>query len=233
MRIWNSFNGGNGVSSCRCNSPKCQFLMMISPISFEHSLSCPQLYHHLRTGSVVIAVYFSMPWLQANIDYSMYWVWQQLNADSRPPPASLLFPIFHLIPLGALLVTAIYIPSIKSYCIKRYSACIVPPCQSTACNLTSSISTKTRLTISKSTIFRLTNSKSNISWSTTSRLATYRLTMSRMTTARLTTSTMTAVRWSISRITTSRLTISRLTAFRFTISRLTFPRAISFRSTSS
>ena len=33
------------------NSLKSQFLMMISPISSDLSLSCAQLYHHLRTRS--------------------------------------------------------------------------------------------------------------------------------------------------------------------------------------
>jgi len=33
------------------NSRKSQFLMMISPVPFHISLSCPQFYHHLRTRS--------------------------------------------------------------------------------------------------------------------------------------------------------------------------------------
>jgi len=33
------------------NCPKFQFLMMVSPISSPLALSCPQLYHHLRTQS--------------------------------------------------------------------------------------------------------------------------------------------------------------------------------------
>jgi len=40
---------------------KSQFLMMISLISSDLSLSCAQLYHHLRTRSEVIPPYLSMP----------------------------------------------------------------------------------------------------------------------------------------------------------------------------
>jgi len=40
---------------------KSQFLMMISPISSDLSLSCAQLYHYLRTRSEVIPPYLSMP----------------------------------------------------------------------------------------------------------------------------------------------------------------------------
>jgi len=39
---------------------KSQFLMMISPISSDLSLSHAQLYHHLRTRDEVIPVYLSM-----------------------------------------------------------------------------------------------------------------------------------------------------------------------------
>jgi len=41
----------NGKLTRTRNSLKSQFLMMISPISFDLSLSCAQHYHHLRTRS--------------------------------------------------------------------------------------------------------------------------------------------------------------------------------------
>jgi len=40
---------GDGQLTRTWNSLKSQFLMMISPISSDLSLSCAQLYHHLRT----------------------------------------------------------------------------------------------------------------------------------------------------------------------------------------
>ena len=42
---------GHGKLTCTWNSSTSQFLMMISPIPFHLSLSCPQFYHHLRTRS--------------------------------------------------------------------------------------------------------------------------------------------------------------------------------------
>jgi hypothetical protein len=42
---------GDGQLTHTRNSLKSQFLMMISPISSRLSLSCPHLYHHLRTRS--------------------------------------------------------------------------------------------------------------------------------------------------------------------------------------
>jgi len=42
---------GDGQLTRTRNSLKSQFLMMISPISSDLSLSCAQLYHHLRTRS--------------------------------------------------------------------------------------------------------------------------------------------------------------------------------------
>ena len=42
---------GDGELTRTRNSRKSQFLMMISPISSDLSLSCAQLYHHLRTRS--------------------------------------------------------------------------------------------------------------------------------------------------------------------------------------
>jgi len=42
---------GDGQLTRTRNSRKSQFLMMISPISCDLSLSCAQLYHHLRTRS--------------------------------------------------------------------------------------------------------------------------------------------------------------------------------------
>ena len=52
---------GDGQLTRIRNSLKSQFLMMISPISSDLSLSCAQLYHHLRTRSYVIPLYLSMP----------------------------------------------------------------------------------------------------------------------------------------------------------------------------
>jgi len=45
---------------------------MISPISSDLSLSCAQLYHHLRTQSQVIPVYLSMQWWWVNAEYSIH-----------------------------------------------------------------------------------------------------------------------------------------------------------------
>ena len=49
-----------------------QFLMMLSPIPSCLSLSCSILYHHLRTRSWVIPVYFGMPWSRDNTEYSIH-----------------------------------------------------------------------------------------------------------------------------------------------------------------
>jgi len=45
------FRTGDGKLTCTQNSLKSQFLMMISPISSDLSLSCAQLYHHLKARS--------------------------------------------------------------------------------------------------------------------------------------------------------------------------------------
>ena len=42
-------DNGDGTLTCTRNSLKSQFLMMISPVRSDLSLSCPQFYHHLRT----------------------------------------------------------------------------------------------------------------------------------------------------------------------------------------
>jgi len=55
------------------NSLQSQFLMMISPISSHLFSSRPQLYHHLRTQSYVIPLYFSMLWSRVNDKYSIHW----------------------------------------------------------------------------------------------------------------------------------------------------------------
>ena len=52
---------GDGKLTCTQNSLKFQFHMMISAIPAHPSVSCPQLYHHLRTQSSVIALYLAMP----------------------------------------------------------------------------------------------------------------------------------------------------------------------------
>jgi len=49
-----------------------QFLMMLSPIPSCLSLSCSILYHHLRTRSWVIPVYFGMPWSRDITEYSIH-----------------------------------------------------------------------------------------------------------------------------------------------------------------
>jgi hypothetical protein len=41
----------DGQLTCTRNSLKSQILMIISPISSDLSLTCAQLYHHLRTQS--------------------------------------------------------------------------------------------------------------------------------------------------------------------------------------
>jgi len=42
---------GDGILSRTCNSLMSEFLMMISPLPSQLSLSFPKLYHHLRTPS--------------------------------------------------------------------------------------------------------------------------------------------------------------------------------------
>jgi len=44
--------------------------MIISPISSHLSFSRPQVYHHLRTWSWVIALYLSIPWSRVDTKYS-------------------------------------------------------------------------------------------------------------------------------------------------------------------
>jgi hypothetical protein len=61
------------------NSLKSQFLMTISPIISHLSLSRPQLYHHLKTQSQVIALYISMPWSRVNTEYSLHWAQHTLS----------------------------------------------------------------------------------------------------------------------------------------------------------
>jgi len=53
---------------------KSQFLMMVSPISSHLSRSRPQVYHHLRTRSYVIALNLSMPWSRVNTKNSLHWI---------------------------------------------------------------------------------------------------------------------------------------------------------------
>ena len=73
------------ISTCNCciadgiltptqNSLKSQFLMMISPISSYPSLCCPQHYHHLKTRSLVIALYLSISWSSVITEYSIHQV---------------------------------------------------------------------------------------------------------------------------------------------------------------
>ena len=61
---------------------------MISPISSDLSLSCAQLYHHLRTRSNVIPLYLSVPWSSLNTEYSVHQVQHHPMIDSLPRPAS-------------------------------------------------------------------------------------------------------------------------------------------------
>jgi len=65
---------GDGKLTRPQNSLKSQYLTLISPIPYHISLSCPQLYHHLRTQSEVIALYFSMPWSRVYTEWSIQWV---------------------------------------------------------------------------------------------------------------------------------------------------------------
>jgi len=65
---------------------------MISPISSDLSLSCAQLYHHLRTRSEVIPLYLSMPWSWLNTEYSIHQVPHHPKIDSLPLPASVPLP---------------------------------------------------------------------------------------------------------------------------------------------
>jgi len=79
---------GDGKMSRTWNSLKSQFLTMISPISSHFSLSCPQLYHHLRTHSWVIPRYFSMPWSWVNTEYSVHQLLHHPMVNILPLPAS-------------------------------------------------------------------------------------------------------------------------------------------------
>jgi len=47
---------------------------MISPITSHHPLSCPQLYHHVKTWSSVITVYLLMPGSCVNTEGSIHQV---------------------------------------------------------------------------------------------------------------------------------------------------------------
>ena len=51
-------------------SPSFSWWFPPSPLIF--SLSRPNLYHHLRTRSQVIALYLSMPWSRVNTEYSIH-----------------------------------------------------------------------------------------------------------------------------------------------------------------
>ena len=61
---------------------------MISPISSDLSVSCAQLYHHLRTRSLVIPHYLSMPYSWVNTEYSIHLAQHHPKIDSLPLPAS-------------------------------------------------------------------------------------------------------------------------------------------------
>jgi len=65
---------GEGKMTCTRNSHMSLFVRMISPISSHHSHSHPQVYHHLKTQSWVIALYLCMPWSRVNTEYSIHWV---------------------------------------------------------------------------------------------------------------------------------------------------------------
>jgi len=83
---------GDGKLTCTQNSLKSQFLMMISPISFELSLSCAQLYHHLRSRSWVIPLYLAIPWSWLNTENSIQQLQHHPKIDSLPLSASLTLP---------------------------------------------------------------------------------------------------------------------------------------------
>jgi hypothetical protein len=56
--------------------------MMISTISSDLSLSCAQLYNHLRTRSYVIPLYLSMPYSRVNTEYSINQLQHHPTIDS-------------------------------------------------------------------------------------------------------------------------------------------------------
>jgi len=91
-----------------------QFLMMISPISSDLSLSCAQLYHHLGRQSEVIPPYLFMPWSWLNTEYSIHQVQHHRKIDSLPLPASFPLPA-------------------------RVSAAVTPPPKSTASKYSSNL----------------------------------------------------------------------------------------------
>jgi len=80
----------NDQFTCTQHFLKSQFLMMISPCSFHLSRSGPQLYHHLRTWSEVIALYCSISWSRVNTKYSIHWV------PHTPSKAYTEFSIHHV-----------------------------------------------------------------------------------------------------------------------------------------
>jgi len=83
---------GDGKLPRTRNPLESQFLMMISPISSDVSLSRPQLYHHLKTQSYVIALYLSMPCSRVNTENSIHCVLHHPSIDFLPLPASLSSP---------------------------------------------------------------------------------------------------------------------------------------------
>jgi len=83
---------GDGKLTFTQNSLKSQFLTMVSPISSDLSLSCAQLYHHLRTQCQVIPPYLSMPWSWLNNEYSIHQGQHHPKIDSLPLPARFLHP---------------------------------------------------------------------------------------------------------------------------------------------
>jgi len=111
-----------GTRTCRISDGKLtrtrkslnsQNLRILSPIPSHLSLSCPQLYHHLRTQRWVITHYLSMPWSRVNTEYCIHWVPDTLRTASsqhRLSPA----PCQSLISRLTMLYSILYICAITS-----------------------------------------------------------------------------------------------------------------------
>jgi len=83
---------GDGKLPHTRNPLKSQVLMIFSPISSHLSLSRPQLYHHLRTRSYVIALSLSMPWSRVNTENRKHCIMHYPSIDCLPLPGTLSSP---------------------------------------------------------------------------------------------------------------------------------------------
>jgi len=109
---------GNGKLTCTQNSLKSQFLMLISPISSDLSVSSPQLSHHLRIQNWVIPLYLPMPQSLVDTKYSIN---PRLTVSHWQPVSH------HLSFLRPCVYYTLNILTIMIYPMNRVSAPFVPP----------------------------------------------------------------------------------------------------------